>query len=184
MGTNSSCLKGSKKKKEKPTEDDEEHAFKEFERNMSAETNFFMESAIIKKEDRYFSKLQEKHYKAKFSPTSVLKAVKSKKRRKIKWKEGELIGYGSFGRVILGFNLDNGELMAVKQIISPQFSSSQEVLPFSLNLRNCPQSNRRSICWPISSIPTSSGTLARPRKRRNSTFFSSMWREARFPPCS
>ncbi|EGR31829.1 protein kinase domain protein [Ichthyophthirius multifiliis] len=34
----------------------------------------------------------------------------------IKWKAGKELGFGSFGRVIEGFNRLNGEIMAVKQI--------------------------------------------------------------------
>lgn len=35
---------------------------------------------------------------------------------KIRWKKGELLGVGAFGKVFLGLNLDSGELMAVKVI--------------------------------------------------------------------
>jgi len=34
----------------------------------------------------------------------------------IEWKRGELIGRGSFGKVYLGMNLANGELLAIKQV--------------------------------------------------------------------
>ncbi len=30
-----------------------------------------------------------------------------------RWKEGELLGIGSFGKVVLGLNKDNGSMMAV-----------------------------------------------------------------------
>ncbi|KAF8388041.1 hypothetical protein HHK36_026707 [Tetracentron sinense] len=33
----------------------------------------------------------------------------------IRWRKGELIGCGAFGRVYMGMNLDSGELLAVKQ---------------------------------------------------------------------
>ena len=33
------------------------------------------------------------------------------------WSRGELIGAGAFGRVYLGLNNDNGELVAVKQVV-------------------------------------------------------------------
>jgi serine/threonine protein kinase len=34
----------------------------------------------------------------------------------IRWRKGELIGSGAFGRVYMGMNLDSGELIAVKQV--------------------------------------------------------------------
>ena len=34
----------------------------------------------------------------------------------IRWRKGELIGCGAFGRVYMGMNLDSGELIAVKQV--------------------------------------------------------------------
>ncbi|CAH8383346.1 unnamed protein product [Eruca vesicaria subsp. sativa] len=33
----------------------------------------------------------------------------------IRWRKGELIGCGAFGRVYMGMNLDSGELLAIKQ---------------------------------------------------------------------
>ncbi|XP_076939066.1 mitogen-activated protein kinase kinase kinase NPK1-like [Bidens hawaiensis] len=33
----------------------------------------------------------------------------------IRWRRGELIGWGAFGHVYMGMNLDSGELLAVKQ---------------------------------------------------------------------
>ena len=36
--------------------------------------------------------------------------------RPIRWRKGELIGAGAFGRVYMGMNLDSGELLAVKQV--------------------------------------------------------------------
>jgi len=44
------------------------------------------------------------------------KADGDKKPSKIRWKKGELLGVGAFGKVFLGLNLDSGELMAVKVI--------------------------------------------------------------------
>lgn len=34
----------------------------------------------------------------------------------IRWRKGELIGSGAFGRVYMGMNLDSGELLAVKEV--------------------------------------------------------------------
>lgn len=36
----------------------------------------------------------------------------------IRWRKGEMIGCGAFGQVYMGMNLDSGELLAVKQVIS------------------------------------------------------------------
>lgn len=40
----------------------------------------------------------------------------------IRWRKGELIGSGAFGRVYMGMNLDSGELIAVKQVWVLSFS--------------------------------------------------------------
>lgn len=34
----------------------------------------------------------------------------------VRWRKGELIGCGAFGRVYMGMNLDSGELLAIKQV--------------------------------------------------------------------
>ncbi|KAJ6246759.1 apoptotic signal-regulating kinase 1 [Anaeramoeba flamelloides] len=39
-----------------------------------------------------------------------------KKNKVIRWRKDNLIGKGSYGKVYVGFNLDSGELLAVKQI--------------------------------------------------------------------
>lgn len=36
----------------------------------------------------------------------------------IRWRKGEMIGCGAFGRVYMGMNLDSGELIAVKEVSS------------------------------------------------------------------
>ncbi|CAM6102010.1 unnamed protein product [Calypogeia fissa] len=37
--------------------------------------------------------------------------------RTIRWRKGEIIGAGAYGRVYMGMNLDSGELLAVKQVL-------------------------------------------------------------------
>ncbi|BBN16920.1 mitogen-activated protein kinase kinase kinase ANP1 [Marchantia polymorpha subsp. ruderalis] len=37
--------------------------------------------------------------------------------RAIRWRKGEIIGAGAYGRVYMGMNLDSGELLAVKQVL-------------------------------------------------------------------
>lgn len=44
----------------------------------------------------------------------------------IRWRKGELIGCGAFGRVYMGMNLDSGELLAVKQVSIAANSASKE----------------------------------------------------------
>ncbi|XP_024980353.1 mitogen-activated protein kinase kinase kinase NPK1 [Cynara cardunculus var. scolymus] len=54
------------------------------------------------------------------SPIDKSRAVGKKKKdeggSQIRWRKGELIGCGAFGRVYMGMNLDSGELLAVKQV--------------------------------------------------------------------
>ncbi|GMH08410.1 hypothetical protein Nepgr_010250 [Nepenthes gracilis] len=44
----------------------------------------------------------------------------------IRWRKGELIGCGAFGRVYMGMNLDSGELLAVKQVSIAANGASRE----------------------------------------------------------
>ncbi|TKY51118.1 Mitogen-activated protein kinase kinase kinase NPK1 [Spatholobus suberectus] len=44
----------------------------------------------------------------------------------IRWRKGELIGSGAFGRVYMGMNLDSGELIAIKQVLIAPGSASKE----------------------------------------------------------
>ncbi|KAL5995933.1 hypothetical protein ACLOJK_026006 [Asimina triloba] len=44
----------------------------------------------------------------------------------IRWRKGELIGCGAFGRVYMGMNLDCGELLAVKEVSIATNSESKE----------------------------------------------------------
>lgn len=43
----------------------------------------------------------------------------------IRWRKGELIGCGAFGRVYMGMNLDSGELLAVKEVAIAVNSASK-----------------------------------------------------------
>ncbi|KAI7754259.1 hypothetical protein M8C21_033536 [Ambrosia artemisiifolia] len=49
-------------------------------------------------------------------PRAVMKMKKEEAGSQIRWRKGELIGCGAFGRVYMGMNLDSGELLAVKQV--------------------------------------------------------------------
>ncbi|KAL3505884.1 hypothetical protein ACH5RR_031266 [Cinchona calisaya] len=44
----------------------------------------------------------------------------------IRWRKGELIGCGAFGRVYMGMNIDSGELLAVKEVSIAANSASKE----------------------------------------------------------
>lgn len=43
----------------------------------------------------------------------------------IRWKKAEMLGQGAFGVVYLGLNIDNGELMAVKQMATEEVSKRE-----------------------------------------------------------
>lgn len=45
-----------------------------------------------------------------------LPPVKKTEAPPIRWRKGELIGCGAFGRVYMGMNLDSGELLAIKEV--------------------------------------------------------------------
>lgn len=58
---------------------------------------------------------------------SINKARNSKgEYKEFAWIKGEIIGKGSFGAVYLALNVTTGEMMAVKQVTVPQFSSQDE----------------------------------------------------------
>lgn len=58
----------------------------------------------------------------------ALPSVKKRDAPPIRWRKGELIGCGAFGRVYMGMNLDSGELLAVKQVSNYQL---REIFCFS-----------------------------------------------------
>ncbi|KAL6293366.1 hypothetical protein ACE6H2_001508 [Prunus campanulata] len=61
------------------------------------------------------------------SPVRALPPAASKDdAQPIRWRKGELIGSGAFGRVYMGMNLDSGELIAVKQVLIAANSASKE----------------------------------------------------------
>ncbi|KAL8242787.1 hypothetical protein R6Q59_013089 [Mikania micrantha] len=49
-------------------------------------------------------------------PRAAARMKKEETGSQIRWRKGELIGCGAFGRVYMGMNLDSGELLAVKQV--------------------------------------------------------------------
>lgn len=70
------------------------------------------------REDVYFTKLQAEYYKKMYENEG-----RSRKKRdsfnddeEIKWREGHILGSGSFGTVLWGFNETKGNQMAVKKV--------------------------------------------------------------------
>ncbi|CAD8205401.1 unnamed protein product [Paramecium octaurelia] len=62
---------------------------------------------------------EESHYQevcADVIPPKEQKTEKQELEKQITWTEGEMIGQGAFGRVILGMNRVSGQIMAVKQV--------------------------------------------------------------------
>ncbi|KAF5736839.1 mitogen-activated protein kinase kinase kinase NPK1 isoform X1 [Tripterygium wilfordii] len=60
------------------------------------------------------------------SPVPALPPIRKDDTPPIRWRKGELIGCGAFGRVYMGMNLDSGELLAVKQVLIAVNSASKE----------------------------------------------------------
>ncbi|XP_057956768.1 mitogen-activated protein kinase kinase kinase NPK1 [Malania oleifera] len=59
-------------------------------------------------------------------PIHALPPIRKDDAPPIRWRKGELIGCGAFGRVYMGMNLDSGELLAVKQVSIGASSASKE----------------------------------------------------------
>ncbi|VFQ65246.1 unnamed protein product [Cuscuta campestris] len=61
-------------------------------------------------------------------PVSKPEQMKSRKEDQplIRWRKGEMIGCGAFGRVYMGMNLDSGELIAVKEVSIPANTATRE----------------------------------------------------------
>ncbi|OMJ65391.1 hypothetical protein SteCoe_38314 [Stentor coeruleus] len=66
---------------------------------------------------KYFSEEEEKNLLVKYKD-SLLHEIKSPE----KWQTSEIIGQGSFGRVLFAANMETGELMALKEIPIIEFS--------------------------------------------------------------
>ncbi|CAH9085831.1 unnamed protein product [Cuscuta epithymum] len=81
-------------------------------------------SSIRKSKIGIFSKTQL----PALPPISKTEHMKSRKddAPPIRWRKGEMIGCGAFGRVYMGMNLDSGELIAVKEVSIAASSASRE----------------------------------------------------------
>ena len=61
---------------------------------------------------RYFSPEEEKQYETYLPQQASISEISPPKN----WQSCEVLGHGSFGRVLFGANMDTGELIAIKQI--------------------------------------------------------------------
>jgi mitogen-activated protein kinase kinase kinase len=113
-GSESSLLKGcmgnkaKKKKTETPEEDPEEIDDPEMIR--------VNKDIYFRKEDEAYIRRKYPDYDEWKSMSHVETSTTKPKPRRIKWKPSEVIGVGSFGKVVLGLNIQTGELMGVKQV--------------------------------------------------------------------
>lgn len=75
-------------------------------------------SSIRKSSIGIFSKSQVPALPAISKAESLpVKADKKDDNTPIRWRKGEMIGCGAFGRVYMGMNVDSGELLAIKEVI-------------------------------------------------------------------
>lgn len=67
--------------------------------------------------DKINSSIRKSRVFSRHSPSSsALPPIPKDTDPPIRWRKGELIGCGAFGRVYMGMNLGSGELLAVKQV--------------------------------------------------------------------
>lgn len=67
-------------------------------------------------QDGYYTPEEARLYETAAQDQSVGDASSGSSSPEIRWQRANLIGTGAFGKVYLGMNLDNGQLLAVKQI--------------------------------------------------------------------
>ncbi|CAK57486.1 unnamed protein product (macronuclear) [Paramecium tetraurelia] len=67
-------------------------------------------------ESNYFEVCHEPVVPKEVKPEAQEKQEKQEQEKQITWTEGEMIGQGAFGRVVLGMNRVSGQIMAVKQV--------------------------------------------------------------------
>lgn len=58
--------------------------------------------------------------------SSPVKADRKDDNPPIRWRKGEMIGCGAFGRVYMGMNVDSGELLAIKEVSIAMNGASRE----------------------------------------------------------
>jgi len=112
------CGKEPKKKTPEPTSEKSPENEEEEEEQMEDIDNGVM---VAKNKDNYFSKEDFEKIETRFptykemSQSLAMSRIRPK-HKKIKWRAADIIGNGSFGRVIMGLNLQTGAMMAVKQV--------------------------------------------------------------------
>ncbi|XP_004229416.1 mitogen-activated protein kinase kinase kinase NPK1 [Solanum lycopersicum] len=84
-------------------------------------------SSIRKSSIGIFSKSQVPALPAISKAESLpVKADKKDDNTPIRWRKGEMIGCGAFGRVYMGMNVDSGELLAIKEVSIAMNGASRE----------------------------------------------------------
>ncbi|XP_031736988.1 mitogen-activated protein kinase kinase kinase NPK1 isoform X3 [Cucumis sativus] len=77
--------------------------------------------------DKINSSIRKSRVFSRHSPSSSsLPPIPKDTDPPIRWRKGELIGCGAFGRVYMGMNLGSGELLAVKQVLIAANGASKE----------------------------------------------------------
>ncbi|XP_022999346.1 mitogen-activated protein kinase kinase kinase NPK1-like isoform X2 [Cucurbita maxima] len=77
--------------------------------------------------DKINSSIRKSRVFSRHSPSSsALPPIPKETDPPIRWRKGELIGCGAFGRVYMGMNLGSGELLAVKQVLIAANGASKE----------------------------------------------------------
>lgn len=77
--------------------------------------------------DKINSSIRKSRVFSRHSPSSsALPPIPKDTDPPIRWRKGELIGCGAFGRVYMGMNLGSGELLAVKQVLIAANGASKE----------------------------------------------------------
>ncbi|XP_022965613.1 mitogen-activated protein kinase kinase kinase NPK1-like isoform X1 [Cucurbita maxima] len=77
--------------------------------------------------DKINSSIRKSRVFSRHSPSSsAYPPILKETEPPIRWRKGELIGCGAFGRVYMGMNLGSGELLAVKQVLIAANGASKE----------------------------------------------------------
>lgn len=78
--------------------------------------------SYLTSDEKYFSPKEIEYFKDKYQ------SPKKKPAKNFRWKPGNFLGQGSYGTVIMGFNAETGEIMAVKQVNLEGNQNDEKVL--------------------------------------------------------